>query len=286
MRTAITTAMAVLALAAGCAASVPGELVNARTAYQRMQTTRGAQLAQTDAYEAKKALERAEAAYRDDPRGDATRDLAYIAQRRAIAAEAKGNALAAMEEKKRLENEAAALTRAEAAQTEQQLAASKTQLQQQGQALASEQQARADADRRTREALDRLTGLAAKQDARGLVLTLSGSVLFASGKSTLLPAANARLDQVAKALREDNRNITIVGHTDAQGDDDLNMRLSEKRAEAVRAYLVAQGIDADRIRATGMGESQPVVENTTAEGRANNRRVEIVLNEPTTAPQR
>jgi outer membrane protein OmpA-like peptidoglycan-associated protein len=109
------------------------------------------------------------------------------------------------------------------------------------------------------------------------VLTLSGSVLFATGKSTLLPTSKGRLNDVARALKEDPRSITIVGHTDSQGADEMNMKLSQARAESVRTYLTSQGVPADRVRAEGLGETQPVVDNGTAEGRANNRRVEIIL---------
>src|SRR6185369_14983622 len=110
-----------------------------------------------------------------------------------------------------------------------------------------------------------------------LVLTLSGSVLFASGKSVLLPMALTRLSEAAKALKEDGRSITIIGHTDSQGSDESNQKLSVARAEAVRKYFVTQGLPGDRVKAEGAGESQPIADNATPEGRANNRRVEIVL---------
>jgi outer membrane protein OmpA-like peptidoglycan-associated protein len=110
------------------------------------------------------------------------------------------------------------------------------------------------------------------------VITLSGSVLFATGKSELLATASARLGEVADALADQpERGITVVGHTDAQGDDSYNLKLSERRAEAVRTYLISRGIAADRVKAVGRGKTEPIADNNSPEGRANNRRVEIVL---------
>jgi outer membrane protein OmpA-like peptidoglycan-associated protein len=115
------------------------------------------------------------------------------------------------------------------------------------------------------------------EDARGTVLTLSGSVLFASGQTELLPSARNRLSEVADALKQSNAALTIEGHTDAQGPDAYNEELSLRRAEQVRDFLVAQGVPWDRVSVRGLGEYRPVASNSTPEGRANNRRVEIVL---------
>ena len=112
-----------------------------------------------------------------------------------------------------------------------------------------------------------------------MVITLSGQVLFASGQSTLLPAAIVKLNEVAEALIKGNpdANITVEGHTDSQGQRQYNMDLAQKRAEAVRDQLVARGVAADRIKAVGVGPDRPVADNKSAEGRANNRRVEIIV---------
>jgi outer membrane protein OmpA-like peptidoglycan-associated protein len=117
-----------------------------------------------------------------------------------------------------------------------------------------------------------------KEEARGLVITLSGSVLFASGKSALLPDARSRLDQVSEVLlttRE--RTLLIEGHTDSQGSEGSNVTLSQNRANAVREYILSRGYGADLVKAVGLGESNPVADNGNAEGRANNRRVEIII---------
>ena len=111
-----------------------------------------------------------------------------------------------------------------------------------------------------------------------MVITLSGSVLFASNKDTLLPAAKERLGQVADALKtQDDHKIVVEGHTDSQGSADLNQGLSDRRAQSVVTFLVSRGVPADKIRAEGLGPTRPVADNGTAEGRANNRRVEIIV---------
>jgi outer membrane protein OmpA-like peptidoglycan-associated protein len=118
-----------------------------------------------------------------------------------------------------------------------------------------------------------------KQDTRGTVITLSGGVLFASAKYDLLPAAQSNLAQVADALSKSDPDskIIVAGYTDSQGGQAYNMELSQHRAEAVRSFLVSHGVASDRISAQGFGPSQPVADNASAEGRADNRRVEIVV---------
>ena len=127
---------------------------------------------------------------------------------------------------------------------------------------------------------------AVKEEARGLVITLSGSVLFRSDEATLLPEAQTKLGQVADALMaEKERTIVVEGHTDSQGADAYNLDLSKRRAEAVRSFLVSRGYDAGKVSAVGIGEARPLGDNATAEGRANNRRVEIVIQPKATASQ-
>jgi outer membrane protein OmpA-like peptidoglycan-associated protein len=119
-----------------------------------------------------------------------------------------------------------------------------------------------------------------------MVITLSGSVLFASAKSDLLPEAQLRLNDVANALiKEDPLSKMVVeGHTDSQGAPAYNQDLSQHRAQAVRDYLVGRGIAGDRISAQGFGPTRSIADNNSAEGRANNRRVEIVVQPATPAP--
>jgi hypothetical protein len=83
---------------------------------------------------------------------------------------------------------------------------------------------------------------------------------------------------VADALKDQaDHEITVEGHTDAQGSDASNIELSQGRAQSVREYLVGHGVPANRIKSEGLGESRPVADNNTPEGRANNRRVEIIV---------
>lgn len=122
-----------------------------------------------------------------------------------------------------------------------------------------------------------LQTMTATSEARGQVMTLSGDA-FASGQSRLKPEARANLQRVVEFVnRFPDNSVLIEGHTDSQGGANLNQVLSQKRAEAVRDALVQEGVDAGRITAVGLGKDRPVADNGTAEGRARNRRVEIVV---------
>ncbi len=120
---------------------------------------------------------------------------------------------------------------------------------------------------------------AVKEEARGMVITLSGSVLFASGKFALLNTAMTKLDQVAEALKaqDADKRMVVEGHTDSQGSDRVNQPLSLNRGNAVRDYLVSRGVASEKITAVGLGSTRPIVDNKSAENRANNRRVEIIV---------
>jgi outer membrane protein OmpA-like peptidoglycan-associated protein len=147
--------------------------------------------------------------------------------------------------------------------------------------LEAERKRRADAEKRAppwpTADLARLASV--KQEDRGTVITLSGSVLFASNKFALLPAAQAKLGQIAEALLKGDPDATFVveGHTDSQGKAAANQELSVNRANSVREYLVSHGIAADRITSRATAPTAPIADNKSAENRANNRRVEIVV---------
>jgi outer membrane protein OmpA-like peptidoglycan-associated protein len=153
--------------------------------------------------------------------------------------------------------------------------------------LESERKARQEAEKNAAAAVASLREIAqVKEESRGTVITLDGAVLFVTGKSELMPLARQKLDEVAKAMQDldDKQTIVVEGHTDSKGNDDANMVLSQARAESVRSYLVSRGVKAERISAVGRGEAQPVASNDTPEGRANNRRVEIVISPRQGAP--
>jgi outer membrane protein OmpA-like peptidoglycan-associated protein len=170
-------------------------------------------------------------------------------------------------------------TRGSLQQTQGRLNKTQDDLAREQQETATERARRIDAEAQLKAARDTLTKIAAvKDDDRGMVVTFQGEALFKTAKADLLPAAMVKLDQVAETLKGQERKILIVGHTDNQGGPgQYNQTLSEKRAAAVRDYLVSKGIPADLIRSEGRGPSQPVAENTSIEGRAANRRVEIIV---------
>lgn len=124
-----------------------------------------------------------------------------------------------------------------------------------------------------------LAELQAKQTERGMVLTLS-DVLFDTAAATLKPGATVAIDRLAKYLESSPESRLIIeGHTDSQGSEAYNENLSRRRAEAVAEELVTRGIASDRFEVIGRGEGYPVANNGTAEGRQQNRRVEIVFSD-------
>jgi outer membrane protein OmpA-like peptidoglycan-associated protein len=122
-----------------------------------------------------------------------------------------------------------------------------------------------------------LQSMTARSDARGQVMTLAGDA-FDSGQASLRAEARANLDRVVDFVQQHpGRAVLIEGHTDGQGSANANQVLSQRRAEAVRAALVEDGVDAARLSAVGVGEDRPVADNGSPDGRARNRRVEIIV---------
>ena len=107
-------------------------------------------------------------------------------------------------------------------------------------------------------------------------VTYAADAFFDFDKAVLKPEGKAKLDDLVGKVKDINLEVIIgVGHTDSVGSDAYNQKLSVKRSEAVKAYLVSKGIEKNRVYTEGKGEKQPVADNKTAEGRAKNRRVEI-----------
>lgn len=125
-----------------------------------------------------------------------------------------------------------------------------------------------------------LQSLVAREEARGYVMTL-GENVFAPGAAELKPEARANLHKVVEFIRRHpGKPVRIEGHTDATGHRNANLILSRRRAEAVRQALIEEGIEPERLEAIGLGQDYPVAPNDTPEGRARNRRVEIVIESP------
>jgi outer membrane protein OmpA-like peptidoglycan-associated protein len=121
--------------------------------------------------------------------------------------------------------------------------------------------------------------LQARPTDRGLVLTL-GDTLFATGKADIKSGATANLDKLTTFLNEyPKRTASIEGFTDSMGSDEMNQSLSERRADAVKRYLVGRGVGSDRLTSSGRGEESPVADNDSAAGRQQNRRVEVVISQ-------
>jgi len=135
-------------------------------------------------------------------------------------------------------------------------------------------------DRQQRELEAELSGsgVGVARQGDNLVLRMPSDVTFASNQSSINTRFYATLDDVAGVLnRYDQSVVDIVGHADADGADDYNLNLSRQRASSVAQYLVSRNVLADRLYVDGRGESAPIASNATAEGKAQNRRVEILI---------
>jgi len=200
--------------------------------------------------------------------GQAAQARADGAQQQVAADQARGEANVAQGQ--------AAQARAEGAQ--QQVAADQAR----GEADAANHAAASSA-RQVAELQSQVDTLQARPTDRGLVLTL-GDALFSSGRAELQPGANGHLGRLVAFLnRYPNRTVVIEGYTDSVGNNDYNVGLSQRRAGAVRSYLVDQGVSSTRLTASGKGASDPVASNDTASGRQQNRRVEVIISDPTAA---
>jgi outer membrane protein OmpA-like peptidoglycan-associated protein len=207
--------------------------------------------------------------------------------RKAQLAEAQAGILQANMEYKRAEDERRLAEQSARAAVTNELEATRAQLvNAEGVNAAQSAQLQAETERRQQAELAQQRALAAleqagqvKQEQRGTVITLSGSVIFASGRAELLPSARSKLSEVATALKSGGREprVLVEGHTDSIGSEEANRELSLQRASAVRDALVSNGVSADRVNVEGFGEARPIADNSSQAGRANNRRVEIVI---------
>ncbi|MVF20381.1 OmpA family protein [Methylocaldum sp.] len=135
-------------------------------------------------------------------------------------------------------------------------------------------------DRQETQLRDQLagTGIEVQRSGNDLVLNMPNNVTFAYNSDQISPQAASALTQVASTLNQFPETLlTVVGHTDSDGNDAYNMDLSRRRAGAVSEFLMAQAVAGGRLHTVGMGESQPIASNSTEEGKARNRRVELLI---------
>jgi outer membrane protein OmpA-like peptidoglycan-associated protein len=307
-------AAVVAALAWGCA-SIPANqaLESARSTYQSIASNPTVTAnAPVELEAARRALLAAEAAARDRTDSTEIAHQAYLAEQRARIAmqtaelrQAERAVETASEERNRVllqarerqleatrERLAAQQREAEqAAQVKQQQmqAQQQAELQATRERLAAEQRAAEEARRAAESRTGELNAsveqmkmqlrdMKSQQTDRGYVITLGGDLIFGTGEADLKPGARRSLDNLATFLRAHPKQVVVVeGFTDGQGSDQLNMQLSERRAQAVREALVAGGVDPAQIEARGYGKRYPVATNDTAAGRQLNRRVEVVI---------
>jgi outer membrane protein OmpA-like peptidoglycan-associated protein len=234
--------------------------------------------ADADAEAKRRADAEAARAQAEQARAQAEQARAQAEQAKAEAEKMKQEALAAAQEAGR-QKEEAEKAKAEAVAQQQVLSAETDKARA---AAAQSDSLRQQAEKEKQDLRARLLQqlnsiLATRDSARGLVANMS-DVLFRSGSFELLPGARERLAKVSGiVLAYPSLHVAVEGHTDSVGSDQYNQDLSEHRAQSVRDYFVQQGIPASAIEARGFGKSEPLASNDTAEGRQQNRRVELVL---------
>jgi OOP family OmpA-OmpF porin len=301
MRLHTVVGLVTIALLAACSSSrPPAELVQARTLYTTLQTQRADQQASGDMLRAQEAINRADIAVTRNQNAEYVAGLSHIALRAAQTAEAAQARAVAQAQADSLRtarlNRLLTLSESQRTQLMQQNQLSQQEisaLRERNMLVTQEAQAereRADSLRREAEAanarlnqaLSQLQSLVTeitnlRQTSRGLVISLS-DILFDLNKATLKAGAEQNVRRIAAVLKQyPDHQISVEGHTDSLGSEAYNQRLSEERAASVRAALVAGGVDASKISSRGFGESQPVAENSSAAGRQQNRRVEVVV---------
>lgn len=266
----------IVAMSWGCGAKqAPVALDRARTTYQQASEEQAVvQHAPGALRDAKQVLNRAEQSWRSDKNTAEVQHLSYLTEQRIAIARAKASSKVAEADQERLGQEREQVLR-EARVQEAQRARQEAE-----QARREAEQARAKQEESAKQIAmlqEQLGTLQAKATARGTVLTL-GSVLFAPGQATLKSEALQNLYSLVTFMREDpERSAIIEGYTDNVGSDERNLDLSQRRAEAVRTFLINNGVEEERVMARGYGEASPVASNETAAGRQENRRVEIVF---------
>jgi len=254
---------AIIAVLAGCSSTPERvvELDQAREAVAKVsQDPEADRFARAEVRKAETALAMAEQAFTEGDDLDVIRHEAYLAQGYADIAAARIVERSARE----------SISDAELERTRV-LEEVRTREAEQARLEADHASARAD------QLQQELTDLKAEQTERGLVLTL-GDVLFDTAQATLKPGADSTIRRLSEFMDAyPDRRLLIEGHTDSRGSESYNQDLSQQRADAVRAALMAGGVGAERVQARGLGEQYPVASNDTDAGRQENRRVDIII---------
>lgn len=259
----------VAGLLAGCASTPPDALESARQSVDAArQDPQVAQNASVALHEAEQQLAATEKAWEDEDVGE-VEHRAYLTERKVELARVQAEQAQAQQEIDRLAQE-----------RQQVLLESRTRQAEVAEQRAEVAKLEAESSRQEVEQLEQSMAelkAQAEETERGTVLTL-GEMLFAFDEAELAPGAERKLQPLAAFLEEHpDREVLVEGHTDAVGSEAYNRQLSERRALAVRNYLVRQGIAPDRIETQGYGPQYPVAPNDTPAGRQQNRRVDVVI---------
>ena len=306
-------------LFASCATAPPAELINARQAYQHASNGPAAQLVPADLHKAQEALAAAEKSFNDEPKSFRTKDLAYVADRKAKMAEAhattaaeNANTAKANKDYQAAQTEIVKNTKADLAASERNAAVTSEQLAASQKSTVAAENSAADAKVeaanvkattdaeairvkaatdaeaiRVKDASDAEARRLADQKTRdmsaiiilerGKKVVLRG-INFEFNKATLLDESESTLTRAYNAMvANPDVQVVITGHTDNVGSQKSNQVLSLKRAQAVKNWLVKEGISSRRMRTVGRGQNEPMSSNDTNEGRADNRRIEFYV---------
>lgn len=297
MKRGAAVAIPILFLIAGCGSSrqemmAKGQLERARSVYSQARTDRDVQTyAPVPLTDAGKALGAAEQAWCANKK----EHLGYIAEKKSRIAVAVAEGKVAEREIDRLNQETAELmaekcaqelrlSRKEAEQAKSWAAAEAEKAKEaRREAEQARSVARAEAEKAERikaeadQLMKELSDLQAKQTERGILIRMT-DVLFETGKSNLSLEVMRSVDKLTEFLeKHPNRYVLIEGHTDSIGGDELNLALSQKRADAVKERLVAKGVAEKRTTTRGYGKKYPLASNETPAGRQQNRRVEVII---------
>jgi OmpA-OmpF porin, OOP family len=256
----------------GCGAKQPPLALNqAQQAYAQAAQDPQMTHAAASLQEAQQTLNQAKNVWEDDKDEVETAHLAYLTQQRIQIAQAKSERAIIEDESEQLGEERETILREarlrEAQEAQREAAVARQQV----------QQARQDAATEISRLQQQLGALQARETERGTVITLD-NVLFETDKAALKAGSKQNMQSLVTFMQDHpTRQVIIEGHTDATGPEAYNQTLSQQRSEAVKDFLVQNGIEASRVTARGLGEAYPVASNETEAGRQQNRRVEIIF---------